>query len=453
MSVKSFVRANVKKGINQILSSPQFNQIAAKLATIGYKNIIPKNKKALGGRTAPLPISQTRWLLAHIEQAIRESDTGDLSLIARLCEAIRRDGVAAGVLSTRTNGLVRLPKKFTGADDLVQILEGKDKQKGIFDVKFPASELIKLTGDGVIMGLGIGEMVPVEGPNQYIDSILHRLDPEFLQFRWNENCFYYNSISGPIKIEPGDGRWILYSPGGLDEPWKFGLWPALGRAYIAKEHAFLGRQNYGSKLANPARVAYAPNSSTERQKNAFLDKLIKWSINSVFTLPEGWDVKLLESNGRGYEVFDSAIANADKEIIIALAGQLVTTLGSGGFSNGNIHQAIRGDLIQSSAESLAACINEQGIVPWVNKFYGESRLQDSPEISWDTTPPADLKSKADTAKIVNENIKAVNEILQPYSSKLNIDNLLKQFDLKEDDIEIIEKETPEIIQPQDQPIV
>jgi hypothetical protein len=71
----------------------------------------------MGGQIVPIPFTQTRWLLKDLESAQQLADGGDISLAARLWDACKRDGVAAGVLSTRTGGVVRLPKRFRGDQD------------------------------------------------------------------------------------------------------------------------------------------------------------------------------------------------------------------------------------------------------------------------------------------------------------------------------------------------
>src|SRR5262245_55224043 len=86
------------------------------LPTMLANAIGPRDEDArdsLAGQIAPPPVSQTRWYLSDLEDAIQAADVGDLSIAARLCRSLRRDGVLAGVLSTRTDGLVRLPIRWS----------------------------------------------------------------------------------------------------------------------------------------------------------------------------------------------------------------------------------------------------------------------------------------------------------------------------------------------------
>ena len=382
-------------------------------------------RKARGGQLAQHPVTQTRCYLTDLEAAEHAADVGDLTVAARLMRAARRDGVLSGVLSTRTSGLVRLPKRFRGNPDIVSSLElGHDSVRSVFDEMFPSTELALLAADGVLLGVGVGELVPVQGRDY---PLFVRLDPEFLAYRWAENRWYYRSLAGLLPITPGDGRWVLHTPGGRIAPWQHGLWRAIGRAYIRKEHAALHKDNWEAKLANPARVAIAPQGSTEGQKQDWFRAVMAWGVNTVFGMTPGYDVKLLESNGRGFESFNATIADQNNEFVIAIAGQTVTTDGGAGFQNSDIHKSIRADLIKETADGLAYTINTQGIPQYVVSGWGLDALDNSPVVEWDVSPAKDRNAEASSLALTAQAITQLGVALQPYGMTLDVSAIATQF--------------------------
>lgn len=374
--------------------------------------VVESIRERRGGQLQPLPDTRTRWYVGDVERALLQADAGDVSLAAQLWRSCLRCGVIAGVASTRTGGLVRLPKKFRGRAEIVQALEvGHDSIRSTFDEMFPHSELAALASDGLGVGVGVAEMQEVEGRDF---PVMVRLDPQFLLYRWNENRWYYRTIAGVIQITPGDGRWILHTPGGRLAPWQRGLWQSVGESWIHKTHAKLHDANWQGKLANPARVAFAPSGASEDQKLSFFQKLMAWGVNTVFSLTPGWDVKLLESNGRGHQAFQLTMDRSDREAIIAIAGQEVTTDGGAGFQNSDIHKSIRADLIKDTADALAYTINTQGIPPWVMKRFGEDALDESAIVEWDVTPPKDRESEAKALETFGKALAAADAALAPH---------------------------------------
>jgi phage gp29-like protein len=220
---------------------------------------------------------------------------------------------------------------------------------------------------------------------------------------------------------------MLHIPGGNLAPWSHGLWMALGRAYVNKEHALNARSNYSSKLANPARVAKAPIGATELQRVGFLSRVIAWGINTVFELPPGWDVALLESNGRGWEVFQSEIDTSDKEMVLCLAGQTVTTDGGAGFANSDIHKSIRADLIKATADSLAYTINTQGLPQWVVAHWGVDAIETRAQVEWDVEPAKDRLAEANSLIAVANAIGLLRTNLQPYGRDVDVVSMATRF--------------------------
>lgn len=388
---------------------------------------IERVREQYGGQLNVQPLTQTRWLLSQLERAQHEADAGVLLRAGSLMRSVDCDGVLAGLMSTRAGGLVRLPKKFRGPPDMIDALQaGGEFARSVFEEMFPASELERFVADGIKLGVAVGELQPVKGR---AFPVFVRLMPEFLVWRWSESRWYYQSIAGMLPITPGDGRWILHTPGGRNVPWQAGLWRALGRSYITKDHAREHRDNWESKLANPARVATAPVGATLEDRRSLFTRLIHWGVNTVFSITPGWDVKLIESNGRGADSFRATIVEQDREYQIALAGQTVTADGGVGFQNADVFDAIKADLIQRDGDGLAYTLNTQGLPAWVVNTYGEERLGECPTVGWDTTPPSDQNAIASSLVQSATAIKALVEALQVAGSTraLDVEALCTKF--------------------------
>jgi hypothetical protein len=399
-------------------------------------------RRAMGGQLTALPTIRTRWYQRTLEDAKYKAAHGDMSLAGQLCIAMDDDGVLRGVMSTRTGGLVRLPKKFRAAKDAQDMADalqaGGEQARSVFDEMCPPQELEGMMGDFVKLGVAVGELVPVAG-REY--PVLVRRLPEFLVYRWSENQWYFRTLINLIPITPGDGQWVLLTAG-REAPWLGGLWRSLGRAFITKDHARNHRDAWEAKLANAARIAVTPQGSTAEQRVSWFRQVAAWGVNSVFSLMPGWDVRLLESNGRGYETFVTTINEQDKEIIMAISGQTVTADGGVGFANADVFDSIKADLIQRDGDALAHCVNTQIIPAWVVNTYGEERLADCPTVAWDTTPPLDQKAVADSLASAAKAITDLTTALAPFKLQPDVRALCTKFG-----VPIEAKTTDEMAQP------
>ena len=377
---------------------------------------IEEARRRLGGQLSLQPITRTRWYIEHVENAEWAADAGDMLEAGRLCRAMDRDGVLAGLLATRAGGLVQLPKVFDGPLDMIERLqEGGEQARSEFAEMCPPTELEAFVSDFIKLNLAVAELVPVEGRSYPL--FVRRL-PEYLTFRWSENRWYFRSAVGLIPITPGDGRWVLLL-GGRESPWQRGTWRALGRAFVEKEHADMARANFERTVANPARVGIAPAGATEGQLTKWFKRVAAWGYNTVFAVKAGWDVKLLESNGQGAKSFPETIDDKNEEFQFLLHGQIVTGTGGVGFANADVFDDVKADLIQRDGDAVSHCISTQVLPVWVVTTYGEERLDECPVFSWDTTPPSDLASVGAAMTAAATAAKAWNEALT--ASGLEVD--------------------------------
>lgn len=418
------LRDRLKKAAEALLGVSAYQSDTAPYAVDLDDASVNAIRKALGGQLQPIPTTKIRWYLADLESAQAAADGGNLTQAARLYNAMRRDGVFAGLLNTRTDGLVRLPRRFFGDEAIADELRALNGSRSVFEEMAPPSELALLDADGLQLGVGVAELVPVEGRDY---PVMVRLDPEFLTYRWQENRWYFASIAGLLPITPGDGRWVLHMPGGRMAPWRYGMWPATGKNFIEKDHAVMHRANYSSKLANPARVAIAPLGATEPQRKGMLAMLMSWAVNSVFELPVGWDAKLLESKGEGWKVFQDQIDTCNKEYMVLLAGQEVTTTGGTGFSNQAMPEMIRQDLIAADAEKLAYTVNTQVLPLFTVLRKGESGLAQPTWMQWATGRARELEGEGRTLQTAGQGIAQLITTLATMGRQVDVDQLCERF--------------------------
>jgi hypothetical protein len=387
---------------------------------------VVRARENYGGNLAPLPVTRVRWYLRDLEEAQVTADAGYITSAAQLYRAMRRDGTFSGLLNTRSSGLIRLPKRFSGHAAACDALKSRNGTRSVFDELCPSSELELIDQDGVMLGVGIGELVPVPG-REY--PVLIRLEPEFLYYIWNTGRWFFRSSAGLLPITPGDGRWVLHVPKGRMSPWQFGQWIPCGQAFINKQHAQLHRGNYGGKLANPARVITAPVGASEEQRRGALAQLAAWGINSVFALPVGWQAALLESKGEGHQVWLNDEESSNRDYMLSLAGQVITSEGGKGFSNDKTALSIRADLIQTDGDELAQTVNTQVLPAFLLNGWGEDALSEGCALEWDTALPQHRQSEAAAMVTVSAAIVKLDQALAPHGKQIDVEELVTRFGL------------------------
>jgi hypothetical protein len=379
-------------------------------------------RRATGGEIQPIPVTQTRWYLRDIERASAEADSGILYRAGQLYRSVRRDGVIRGLIATRTDGIVRLPKRFYGGNPkIIDRLRAKNGSRSVFDEMCPPGQLAALGADGLFLGVGIAELVPVVGRSY---PVLHRLDPQWLEFNWGDCRWYYSSRAGRIPVNGGDGRFVLHLPYGPLHPWQWGLIWAIGRAFVNKEHALMTRAGFIAGVSNPAKVLESPTGASEQHRRQIFEHVVNWGPNTALELPVGFQMHLVEPSGQAWQTYQQEVNACDNEAMVALAGQVVTTTGGTGFANADVHRLIRADLIKSTAEDLAYTINQQILPLWVEHEFGPSEVEAGTMMEWDIATPKDLEVET---KVLLGLANGVTALRAVYGERLNLDEYASRF--------------------------
>ncbi len=380
----------------------------------------------------------TGWTPERVEQARDQADSGIMMELADLVETMKRDPRISGVLSTRTHGMLGLPLTFMGGADIARKSLGTMDEAETPNAQWwqmhDESELAKLLSWGLMTGVGLAQRI--ELPR--LMGQPHRYRIETWSPRWLTYFHYgyaHNSDpewrvltqEGQEPIVPGDGQWIMFMPYGRRRPWTEGLWAQLAFPWLLKHFSLEDRANFGEVLGSPVWVGNTAHGGTEKQRNLFLSQLRRLGKSGKIVLPQGWDLKLVEAAAAGKtgDVFDNQINQSNEEMTIALAGQLVTTEGTSGFSSGNVHEAIKQDLLRFDAVRLAGCLREQSLEPWALWNFGMRTAAPFPK--WNTEKPEDVKETADGMKSLGEAVTALNSALQASGIEVDAIALAQKF--------------------------
>lgn len=379
------------------------------------------------------------WTPRKVQVAQEMADGGSMQNLADFCETVFNDDRVSGVLSTRTHGLLGLPVDFKGGSEQARdALQGSDNddlndyRPGEWSTMHDESELAKLLSWGITLGVGLAQRIElprvVGRPHKYKLKTWH---PRWLQYNYQLlNSSHWRVTtreSGLVPVVPGDGEWILFTPYGEYRPWASGLINALAFPWLLKHFALEDRANYSEMLGNPIWVGTTGAGSTQKQRDAFLSQLRGAGKNTRLVLPDGWDLQLREASGKSYEIYEGQVTWADQAMTITLAGQTVTTEGMSGFSSGNIHDAIKQDLIRFDAERLSTCLRAQSLEQWALTNYGQRKAAPWPQ--WQTKPPTDMNEAATGLGSLGDAIAKLNSSLSQYGIKVDAAKMVADFNV------------------------
>lgn len=335
------------------------------------------------------------WTPALIRSAEILAQGGNLRLAADLAEEILIDDRVNGVLSSRIGGLLGLPLEFEPGlgrrkGRAIRALEaGEDWWSS-----FPEDQLSQLLGWGIVLGVGLGQMVWSYNDAGRVVGKLKTWHPRALRFDWNTREWMLQlDDSSEIIITPGDGTWILYTPYGANRPWAFALWRGLARWWLLKQYARSDFGRVGEMTA--ARVGTAPQGATVIDRRAFASDLQNMGSDTGICCPSGFDVKLIETKASTHELFVAQNKLANDGITILIGGQNLTTEVSGGsLAAAQVHAEVRADKIRNDDETLATTIHDQYLERWADLNFGDPGA--APWPLHETSPPTDTAALATT---------------------------------------------------------
>lgn len=330
--------------------------------------------------------SVNTWTPPLVRSALSALFMGRWAQAGQLIDSMLGYGRIQSVLGVRSRALQAMELMWEGKS--TNVLKALDTDFWRF---FPEDSLQELQIYGWCAGAVLVELDWTDFEGRWVPT-LKTWHPSLQRYDMEKREWYVKLQSGQeMLVTPGDGKWVLFSPGGRRRPWVSALVRTLSIPFVAATYGVSDWGGYNEIHGQPMRVGVGASSAPER--DAMAADLAALGKDTSIALPPGYDVKLLEATAATWKSFADMIEWANLEISITVLGQNLTTQVSGAsLAAAQVHNQIRMDIIESDAEYMATFLHEQ-VLPWyVDVNFGGSEV---PWPRWNTTPPADEKTLSD----------------------------------------------------------
>jgi len=276
------------------------------------------------------------WLGAWGIERIRDHrdghQNGRIWMGKRLARAMYRDADIVAALRQRTAAAMGIEHILEGGSDELRgdLARGFGKRGVIFTAAAQLYTLIDLAMCGVAILQNVWR--PRKDGTAW-DFVIRPWNLESVDYDSYHECYYAHTRErGRVPVVHGDGKWVVVRAT-LDESHDLGAviplaLPFAGNGFNLVDRAGASKAIGSPKLLGQLPPNQAPDSPEGREFQTALEGLMSGRATNV--RPDKTDIKPLEFNGNGWQIFDTAGKTYTQKIFFALTGQDGTAKNEGG---------------------------------------------------------------------------------------------------------------------------
>lgn len=375
------------------------------------------------------------WRVSEVRQALRLHAQGDFSLSAQLVDTMGEDDEIPGALERRADAVLQSEFKLDPVDAPNRQLSKRVAEVfgPLFWDLFPEGDLAEFLQWYHALGVAVAVLEWEKGATQW-KARLKVLHPQYLRWDQERKKFIYYAQEGEQVVEPGDGKWFLFTDG--QRGWMRGIVRKLAILWIAKQLTLRDWNRYNERHGLPIIKAFAPAIADDEDQDQFWEDVKAIEGEAVAQLPSHldedgakFDLDLLEAKDQSWASFEKQLQRTDRKIQITIVGG---NLGSevvdqGARSAADTHRGVERTKATSDAKKLATELRRQGLFPIVAYNIASVTIEIVPWPCWDTSPPADDKAEAASKEAFGTALKAIKDA--GYKVK-NVVELAERYDLE-----------------------
>lgn len=378
----------------------------------------PQGKRPPPGEYGDIPVSiWADWNVQAIRNAVMGHANGNFGPAGLLVEAMLADDRVQAATNGRIKGITRCEPVFEAGDD-PQRQELAAELSEVWPELVPDQELEQMLVWSTHLGFALCELVweAREDLGRWVPRI-KPWHPLSVWYNVADRSYYAITTGGSIRVEPGDPKWLLFTPWGAYRGWLRGSVRSVAIPWIVRQFALRDMSRYSEKHGLPMLVAKVPAQAPSEDKARFFSSLRNLGAESNLLLPVqaqangtggvGWDIELLEAKDRSWQAFTELRAECDRAITLAVRGtNLTTEVDGGSYAASKTHQEEDADYAAADRKKLAQCLLKQLLRPYCLYNHGDANLAPRFQL----VPPEGQLEPAEIAKVWSEAAGAVGQL-------------------------------------------
>jgi Protein of unknown function (DUF935) len=399
-----------------------------------------KIARAVFRDTPIVSIAAGEWSIQRLSGALRAHVEGEFWMAGQLADALFGDDRVQATLASRTGGLFSQPlthKIRIKTPNSRACRRAWKKAWSKLANRAVMSEIVRWI---VMAGFCVAEIQWDRSVTPW-QPYLKPWPMHLLRYDTVIRKYVANTQDGPLIVEPGNGKWVLFAPHGAYRGYLQGAIRAIANKWLIKELAWQSLSRFNDRHGLPVILARVPAAGDPQQKANFIGSMRTMGQAAVIGLPENvdgtkYDVELLEARDRAYGCFIDTITLADQAITLSFLGQELTTSmpkEGGSYAAARVHGDVRQNIIAFDGATISEDLYEQVARPFAHLNFGDADA--ATYSSWKVDPPEDFDTRAATFLKVAQ---GVSYLRQAGACPKDIGKFLRQFEIKSGDIESVD---------------
>lgn len=352
-------------------------------------------------RDLPVVHAWIDWHVDMVRRTLREHVAGQFRLSSTLVDDLTGDDRIMSSLRTRGNAVVGLPFDLVASEDVSEQLAEAVAEDAAKARKraLPRDVESEMRRCALMMGFAIAELIwDTSNPKRWV-PLVKVWDPRHCYYDITVRRYVVQTLDGPVYVQPGNGKWFVYTPHGDHRGWMFGAVRALAIPWLIRQFAARDWARWSEKYGLGVIGAKAPAGADDKDKERFFRQIANLGRESTVLLPQGingqnFDLAVYEAQSRGWDGFEALIEWANTAITLTIQGQTLTTeVKEGSLAAARVHGDVRQSEVAFDGGSFAEDEREQLWKPYC--LFNHGNADAAPTPNYDATPAEDKNELAE----------------------------------------------------------